>query len=145
MIRFSLRCKAGHEFEAWFRSGAAFEEGGGVGCPVCGSRKVEKAPMAPAIGGRSAETDKPPEKVTLAAAPDPRMTAVREALKELRRHVIENAEHVGDRFAEEARKMHYDEVEPRAIYGEATSEEARALIEEGIELQPLPSLPDDNN
>ena len=70
---------------------------------------------------------------------------MREALKEIRRHVTENAEHVGDRFAEEARKMHYDEVESRAIYGEATGEEAQALLDEGIEFQPLPHLPDDQN
>jgi hypothetical protein len=155
MIRYSLRCKNEHEFEAWFRSGAAYEKGVGTACPVCGSRKVEKALMAPALA-RSAkvgnvgkpEAAEPPEKsekVTLAAAPDPRLKAMREALKAIRRHVVENAEHVGDRFAEEARKMHYDEVEPRAIYGEATSEEAEALAEEGIEFQPLPSLPEDRN
>lgn len=155
MIRYTLRCKKGHEFEAWFRSGDDFERGVGTACPLCGSKKVEKALMAPAVAksakaGRS-ETDQiggAPEKtdkVKLAAAPDPRLTAMREALKEIRRHVVENAEHVGDRFAEEARKMHYDEVEPRAIYGEATSEEAKELIEEGIDFQPLPSLPEDQN
>jgi hypothetical protein len=158
MIRYSLRCKNGHAFEAWFRSGADYDKGGGSACPVCGSKKVEKALMAPALArstnvgnvGMPEKSEKPeasekPDKVTLAAAPDPRLKAMREALKEIRRHVVENAEHVGDRFAEEARKMHYDEIEPRAIYGEATGEEAQALAEEGIEFQPLPSLPEDQN
>ena len=101
-------------------------------------------PEKPAMSDQPDTSDKP-DKVKLAAAPDPRMTAMREALKEIRRQVVENAEHVGDRFAEEARKMHYDEVEPRAIYGEATGEEVEALAEEGIEFQPLPSLPEDQN
>jgi hypothetical protein len=149
MIRYSLRCKTGHEFEAWFRSADDYDNGSGTACPVCGSKKVEKALMAPALA-RSSKTrrdDKSAEsdKVKLAAAPDPRLKAMREALKEIRRHVTENAEHVGDRFAEEARKMHYDEVESRAIYGEATGEEAQALLDEGIEFQPLPHLPDDQN
>lgn len=149
MIRYSLRCKADHEFEAWFRSAADYDKGVGTECPICGSKKVEKALMAPALtrSAKSPRAGKPaePEKVKLASAPDPRMKAMREALKEIRRHVVENAEHVGDRFAEEARKMHYEEVESRAIYGEATSEEAQALVDEGIEFQPLPQLPEDQN
>jgi hypothetical protein len=155
VIRYTLRCKKDHEFEAWFRSGDDFDKGVGTACPVCGSKKVEKALMAPAVAksakakpseiSQAAEAPETTDKVKLAAAPDPRLKAMREALKEIRRHVVENAEHVGDRFAEEARKMHYDEVEPRAIYGEATSEEAKELIEEGIDVQPLPILPDDQN
>lgn len=143
MIRFSLRCDRDHEFEAWFRSSAEYETGVGSSCPVCGSDKVEKALMAPALG-HSAGREKT-DKVRLAAAPDQRMKAMREALKEMRRQITSNADHVGDRFAEEARKIHYKETEPRAIYGEATSEEAKALLEEGVEFQPLPSLPDDQN
>jgi hypothetical protein len=150
MIRYSLRCRAGHEFEAWFRSAADYDSGVGTACPACGSKKVEKALMAPALtrSAKAAPAENPTgsdEKLRLAAAPDPRMKAMREALKEIRRHVVENADHVGDRFAEEARKMHYQEVEPRAIYGEATGEEARSLLEEGIEFQPLPNLPEDQN
>jgi hypothetical protein len=142
MIRYKLRCESEHEFEAWFRSSADYKKGA-TACPVCGSKKVEKAVMAPAVGLSTAS--EAPEKVKLAAAPDPRQKAMREALKELRRHVTENAEYVGGRFAEEARKMHYNETEPRAIYGEATSEEAKELSEEGIEFQPLPNLPEDRN
>lgn len=155
MIRYTLRCKKNHEFEVWFRSGDDFDKGVGTACPICGSKKVEKALMAPAVAksdktGRSeisqiADAPEKADKVKLAAAPDPRLKAMREALKEIRRHVVENAEHVGDKFAEEARKMHYDEVEPRAIYGEATNEEAKELIEEGIDFQPMPSLPEDQN
>jgi len=145
MIRFTLRCDRDHEFEAWFRSSADYDKSKGTGtaCPLCGSEKVEKAPMAPALG-RSAKSDGG-ERLTLAAAPDPRQKAIRDALKEMRRQVTENADYVGDRFAEEARKMHYNESEPRAIYGEATGEDAKALAEEGIEFQPLPHLPEDGN
>ena len=143
MIRYSLHCDKGHEFEAWFRSGADYDRAASVNaniCPACGSTTVEKSLMAPSV----ARTDRG-EKLQLAAAPDPRQTAMREALKELRRKVTENADYVGGRFAEEARKMHYDEIERRGIYGEATSEEAHELVEEGIAFQPLPRVPEDGN
>jgi hypothetical protein len=142
MIRYTLRCHRDHDFEAWFRSSADYDRAAKAGknaCPTCGSTKVEKAPMAPAVG-RTAEADT----MTL-AVPDPRQIAMREALKELRRRVTENADYVGDRFADEARKIHYNEVEPRGIYGEATSEEAKSLAEEEIEFYPLPPSPDDRN
>jgi hypothetical protein len=154
MIRYTLRCEKDHTFEAWFRSSADYDRAakrGGNECPLCGGRKIEKAPMAPSV----ARTDKSPkdggaakkggEKVTLAAAPDPREMALRAALKELRQKVTENAEYVGDRFAAEARKIHYNEGEARGIYGEATADEAKALAEEGIEFQPLPTLPEERN
>lgn len=158
MIRYSLRCKNGHEFEAWFRSSADYDEGSGTACPVCDSKKVEKALMAPSLGRASAagqpgkpdrsdesgKSDKP-ERVKLAAAPDPRMKAMRAALKEIRQQVVDNADYVGNRFADEARKMHYNETDARAIYGEATSDEAKVMVEEGIEFLPLPSLPEDQN
>jgi hypothetical protein len=146
MIRFTLRCDRDHAFEAWFRSSADYEKSKDTACPLCGSEKVEKAPMAPALG-RSARHDmsERTDRLQLAAAPDPRQKAIRDALKEMRRQVTENADYVGDRFAEEARKMHYNESEPRAIYGEATGEDAKALAEEGVEFQPLPRLPEDGN
>ena len=104
--------------------------------------------MAPSV----ARTDKggsekkvAADKVTLAAAPDPRETMLRAALKELRQKVTENAEYVGDRFAAEARKMHYRESDARGIYGEASPDEAKALAEEGIDFQPLPTLPEERN
>ena len=142
MIRYALRCGGDHEFEAWFGSSGDYDRAEKVGantCPVCGSIDVAKAIMAPALGGVRHE-----EKVSL-AAPDPRSQAMREALKEFRKKITENTDYVGDHFAEEARKIHFNEVEPRGIYGEATPEEAQALAEEGISFQPLPSLPEDRN
>ena len=148
MIRYALRCSKAHEFEAWFRSIADYERAVAAGeavCPVCGDTKVEKALMAP-VGRRHparAEAGKD-EKVKL-AAPDPRQQAMRETIKALRKQVTENADYVGDKFAEEARKIHYNEVEARGIYGEATGDEAQALADEGIDFLPLPSLPEDRN
>jgi hypothetical protein len=140
MISYTLRCSEGHEFEAWFRSSADYDKAvGKTVCPACNSKKVEKALMAPAV----ARTDKG-SKMPVAAA-DPRQAAMREALRELRRKVTENADYVGDKFAEEARKIHYNETEPRGIYGEANMEDAKALLEEGIEFHPLPMLPEDGN
>jgi hypothetical protein len=142
MIRYALKCDRDHEFEAWFRSGADYDRAAKRGentCPVCGSAEVDKALMAPAVAGT-----KRSGKVSL-AAPDPRSAVMRAALKEFRQKVTENADYVGDKFAEEARKIHYDETEQRGIYGEATPEEARELAEEGIAFQPLPPLPEDRN
>jgi hypothetical protein len=142
MIRYSLRCDRDHEFEAWFRSSADYDRAAVAGenvCPACGSTAVAKAMMAPSVSGARKS-----EKMML-AAPDPKSQAMREALKELRKRVTENADYVGDKFAEEARKIHYEETEARGIYGEATPEEARDLVEEGITFQPLPPLPEDRN
>jgi hypothetical protein len=142
VIRYTLRCERDHEFEAWFRSMADYDRSAKerrIACLACGSAKVEKAPMAPSLSGTKKD-----DKVTL-AAPDPRSAAMREMVKEFRKRVTENADYVGDRFAEEARKIHYEEVEARGIYGEATPEQARELYDEGIEFQPLPRIPDDRN
>jgi hypothetical protein len=143
MIRFTLRCTRDHEFEGWFRSGDDFEKNG-TSCPVCGSTDVEKAIMAPQVARKDRGEPASGDKLRVAAA-DPRHTAMLAALKELREKVTENADYVGDKFAEEARKIHYQEVEPRGIYGEATGEEAKLLLEEGIEFHPLPVLPEDRN
>jgi hypothetical protein len=142
MIRYALRCDRDHEFEAWFRSSADYDRAAQAGanlCPFCGSVKVTKAPMAPAVAGT-----KKGEKVSL-AAPDPRTQIMREALREFRKKVTEGADYVGDKFAEVARKIHYEETEARGIYGEASPEEAKALAEEGIGFHPLPPLPEDSN
>jgi hypothetical protein len=159
MIHYSLRCEHGHDFESWFASSSAFDKQVKrklVTCPVCGSAKVEKAIMAP----RLARTDKDrgaPEEVVLTPAPaapepkapvamiSPQERELRQKLKALRDHLTKNAEHVGARFPEEARKMHYGEIEHRSIYGEASPDEAKALHEEGIEFHPLPVLPEDRN
>lgn len=142
MIRYTLRCDQQHEFEAWFRSSADYDRTAKAGaneCPVCGSTAVEKALMAPSVSGT-----KKSEKMTL-AAPDPRSVAMRELVKEFRKRVTENADYVGDKFAEEARKIHYEEVESRGIYGEATADEAKDLADEGIGFHPLPPIPEDRN
>lgn len=141
MIRFSLHCDQAHEFEGWFRDNADYDtqsKRGFVECPVCGSHKVSKSLMAPAVS-----TGRKKEKMALAANAEQKKLMA--ALKEISRQVRENAENVGDKFAEEARKIHFGETEARGIYGEATPEEARDLIEDGVEFMPLPVFPDDRN
>jgi hypothetical protein len=158
MIRYSLRCERGHGFESWFQSSAAYEQQekrGLVNCPSCGSAKVERAIMAPQIvskKGRDIVAPTPaPAPVAEAAAPasTPLLMAqereLRAKLKELRDHIVKNADNVGERFPNEARKMHYGDIEHRPIYGEASLDEARALIDEGVEVSPLPVLPEDRN
>jgi len=120
MIVYDLRCRKGHGFEAWFRDSAAYDEqaaAGKVSCPTCGSRRIEKAPMAPRVAkGR----------------PDAEVAILR-AAREVRRKVEENCDYVGPDFAEEARKIHYGETDPRGIYGETSDDEARSLRDEGVE------------
>jgi hypothetical protein len=158
MIRYNLRCERGHAFESWFQSSSAYESQEKrklVNCPACGSAKVERAIMAPQIvskkGRDSAEPAPAPAASTEVAAPTstPLMMAqereLRAKLKELRDHIVKNADNVGERFPNEARKMHYGDIEHRPIYGEASPEEARSLIDEGVEVSPLPVLPDDRN
>lgn len=147
MIKYALACEQAHEFESWFPSSDAFEEQrrrGFVTCPYCNSAKVEKQIMAPSV----ARTDMAPKKPAAAqpvAAIAEHERELRAALRALREHVMKNAENVGKGFVEEARKMHYGEAEERSIYGEADPIEARALLEEGIEVMPLPVIPDDRN
>jgi hypothetical protein len=132
MIRFALRCAAGHEFEGWFRNGDGFEDqqkAGEIACPHCGDTGVEKALMAPAIG-RSRDGRPPISPAQL-----------RTALVELRRQVETNCDYVGERFAEEARRIHYGEVDAHGIYGEATNEESRELVDEGIQVGRIPWVP----
>jgi hypothetical protein len=140
VIRYALACDQGHEFDAWFGSGDAYDDqarGREIICPCCGSATVTKAPMAPAVRTRQAEPPRP-----LDNAERKKTYAF---LKGLRAHLEANAEHVGPAFPEEARKMHYGESEARSIYGEASLEEAKALHEEGIPALPLPPLPKDRN
>jgi hypothetical protein len=129
MILFALRCAADHEFEGWFRNGAAFETQSAAGeivCPSCGSKSVEKAPMAPHLG-RSRKNEDAPSAAQF-----------RKALQEVRREIEANCDYVGDRFAEEARRIHYGETDPRSIYGEASADDAKTLSEEGIEFARIP-------
>lgn len=164
MIHYALVCPDGHEFEGWFSGSEAFEAQRGKGllaCPVCGSTDVDRALMAPAVStarrregrgnpepppqsGDSNDSSGGKDAVRLAANVPERQEVVK-ALRKLRRHLTDNADYVGPKFAEEARRIHYDEVEKRAIYGEATREDATALAEEGIDFHPLPPLPEDKN
>jgi hypothetical protein len=156
MIRYNLRCERGHAFESWFQSSQAYESQEKrklVNCPSCGSAKVERAIMAPQIvSKKSRERAAPapaPAAETAPPASTPLMMAqereLRAKLRELRDHIVKNADNVGERFPNEARKMHYGDIEHRPIYGEASPEEARSLIDEGVEVSPLPVLPDDRN
>jgi hypothetical protein len=157
VIRYNLVCDKRHAFESWFQSSAAYDRQarrGLVSCPLCGSARVEKAIMAPRLArkDKSAPIVAPVEDAAPApAAPapvamiSPQEKEFRAKLKELRDHLTSNADNVGKKFPEEARKMHYGEIEHRPIYGEATPQDARELHEEGIEFHPLPVLPDERN
>jgi hypothetical protein len=170
MIRYTLVCNERHEFESWFTNSAAYDKQakrGLVTCPLCGSSKVEKALMTPRLGradtpsnheaapapprppqageGREGEaapaaTAKMPTPVAMIS---PQEQEFRQKLRELRDHLVKNAENVGPRFPEEARKMHYGEAEHRSIYGVASPKDAKALHDEGIEFSPLPVLPEE--
>jgi hypothetical protein len=171
VIRYSLVCNAGHAFESWFANSAAYEKQVRrdlVTCPLCGSAKVEKAIMAPALASSAkrksiqapATPEAPAATETPAAAEAPAANVpekspvaivsehereLRKKLKELREHLVKNSDYVGPKFPEEARRIHYGETEHRSIYGEASPDEAKALHEEGIEFHPLPVLPDERN
>lgn len=136
MIVYNLRCGDGHEFEGWFRDIAAFDAQAAsekLVCPICNSREVDKAIMAPSVAGtKKADLTAPEE-----------MRKMRQFMTGLRKYVQDNAEYVGPRFAEEARKIHYGETEERQIYGEATVKEAVDLVEEGVDVAPLPPDLDD--
>jgi hypothetical protein len=157
VIRYNLHCERGHAFESWFQNSGAYDSQRKrrlIDCPQCGSTKIDKAIMAPKIsrGGKRAEPEQASaiETSTMpATTATPLMMAqereLRTKLRELRDHVTKNADNVGDKFPNEARKMHYGDIEHRPIYGEASPQEARAMIDEGIEVSPLPVLPDDRN
>ena len=130
MIVYSLRCKNGHEFEGWFRDSTAYDlqsEDGKLFCPTCNSRRVEKAIMAPSLAG-----------VRDTQAKRTEARNMRQFMTGLRKYVQEHAEYVGSNFAEEARKIHYGESIDRHIYGETTAEEAKELVDEGLDVAPLP-------
>ncbi|MBP0582455.1 DUF1178 family protein [Labrys sp. LIt4] len=156
MIRFSLVCDRGHEFESWFRDSAAYDdqaERGLLSCAHCGSTKVGKAIMAPQVARKDRESGSPDAKIreNLPALPQPvALTspdeqALRAKVRELHAMLTAKSDYVGDKFAAEARKMHEGEIERRTIHGEATGEDVRSLIEDGIDILPLPMLPDDRN
>lgn len=158
MILFTLKCRADHQFEAWFRDNSAYDRQhrrGLIACPECGSNVVEKAPMAPRLGrshkslspvaAPEASSDAPvPVEAPPVAASDeapPTPAQVRRALQVLRRHIERNCEDVGKGFAAEARRIHKGEAKTRGIYGEATQDETKALLEDGIEVSSIPWVP----
>ena len=141
MIQYSLVCENDHKFDAWFASASAYDsqsKRGIVTCPICDTRQVEKALMAPAVSRAGSE------RVSLAIG-HPQHEQIRAALRAMRDKVMSEADYVGDRFAEEARKIHFKDVESRGIYGEATTDEVAALVEEGVDFMPLPNIPEDHN
>jgi hypothetical protein len=167
MILYRLRCSDGHEFESWFKDSKSYErqeKKSLIGCPVCGGARIERAVMAPRLGrsglgksdkGGNTDVEAPPPAAVPAPGPSPeqqQMAALarhmpkelREALLKVREQVEKNCEPVGDKFAEEARKIHYGESDKRGIYGETSEEEAEALAEEGIEFGRLPWIPRGN-
>lgn len=166
MIHYALVCEAEHEFDGWFRSSEDFDGQVSrrlVTCPVCGSADVRRALMAPAVATRREATAAPvlpapepeatpgavpapiPGPVPDPRAPDPRAMALLEMMRAVRREVEASADYVGNRFPEEARRIHYGEAEARGIYGEASAADVEALREEGVDILPLPRLPDEQN
>lgn len=138
MIRYTLKCGAGHGFESWFKNADGFSAllaAGQVSCPICGTSEVEKELMAPAV--------RPARKATAASRPDLGLPAseLEEKITALRRQIEANSEYVGMNFAAEARRIHAGDSPERTIHGEAKPDEARAMIEEGLPVAPLPFLP----
>jgi hypothetical protein len=161
MIRYSLICDNAHEFDSWFASSGAFDEqseGGLVVCPFCDSAHVTKAIMSPRIArmdravaslpapeSAAAEAPKPPEEKRSVALIDEKHAALRNMMRELHAKIMETTVDVGSRFPEEARRIHDSDTSEQPIRGQATAEEASALLEEGIGILPIPMLPDERN
>jgi len=156
MIKYALTCEKAHAFESWFPSSDSYETQharGLVACPVCGSTQVAKALMAPQVARKDRRAETAPVSQAPEVAPGPEQVAMvspaekelRARIRALREELMKTADPVGDRFAEEARKIHYGETEFRSIYGQATPEEAKELAEEGVAFHALPVLPDDRN
>jgi len=152
MIHYNLICDSDHEFDSWFASSKAFDElkqSGLVTCPYCNSGKIEKSLMAPSIPAKANKAPSLPAKEQavsqslLSTNNDPIMKQLAENIRKLRQHVSENAEYVGKDFAKTAREIHYEEQPARGIYGEASLDEAKSLLEEGVEVMPLPALPEE--
>ena len=135
MIRYSLKCSHGHVFDSWFRDSEAFDALAGAGqvaCAVCGDAKVEKAVMAPSVGGGRQSEAEPQAPLSQPASP------AEAALAKLREHLAKNSDYVGTEFADEARRIHVGESDKRSIWGEASPEDAKALHDEGIPVAPIP-------
>jgi len=148
MIKYALACDKGHEFESWFPSAAAYDEQARCGlvvCPECSSNRVAKAIMAPAVVGAARANLPAAEAPTEVALLDRRQRALREAVRALRREIEANTDDVGTKFAELALSMHAGQTPERAIRGQATGAEVEALLEEGVDVLPMPAAPDELN
>ena len=160
MIRYALACQKGHEFEGWFGSSQDYDDQQARGlleCPYCGGHDITKSLMAPSVATSrkreeaAAQLPATAEEMPPQAAPmqfaglNPEQRAIVKQMRELKERLLSQAENVGEKFSEEARKIHYGEAEKRGIYGKATLDEAAELAEEGIEFLPLPDLPEDRN
>ena len=152
MIRFDLICQDDHTFDSWFASNDAYDkqnQAGLVTCPYCNSDKVEKSLMVPSIPAKGNKivnqpvAEQPNDQALLSAKNDPVMKQLAENIRQMRKHVSENAEYVGKDFAKTAREIHYEEQPARGIYGEASLDEAKSLLEEGVDVLPLPALPEE--
>ena len=142
MIKFGLVCDADHDFDAWFSSSDDFEKQrkrGLVTCPMCNSPKVQKSLMAPSVS-----TTRKKENMAVAQVSEVHKAALTE-MRKIRDHIVDNSENVGDKFPDEARKIHYGEADERSIYGEASRDDVHSLLEEGIGIAPLPTVPEDAN
>lgn len=143
MIVFDVSCSNEHVFEGWFKDRDSFDEqvdAGAISCPVCGDTDVKKGLSAPRLGGmRKGKDEAQPNAAMGPNGPaDEKLKEYVSALHELKKHVEENSDYVGDKFPEEARKIHYGETEARSIHGEATPEEAQELHEEGVDFHRIP-------
>lgn len=151
VIKYALQCEQGHSFEGWFRNSQDFQDqldGGHMQCPLCGSLSVSKALMAPSVSGTRSQNAQELAGDNREVALQPsseQQQQITDMLRQVRKHVVDNSDYVGDKFAEEARRIHFNEVEARGIYGEATTEEVKSLVEDGVDCLPLPNLPEDKN
>ena len=157
MIKYSLFCENEHDFEAWFSNSAEYasqDKRALVSCPYCGSTKINKALMTPSIPNRQSKNLKqfdnepqitPDQTLTTADKMPEKFSQVLNQMREMRTHIQKNSEDVGKNFAEEARKIHYGETKKRGIYGQASQKEVEGLVEEGVEVLPIPALPEDQN
>jgi|APCry1669189241_1035207.scaffolds.fasta_scaffold98386_2 hypothetical protein len=148
MIKFSLICDRAHEFESWFQDSDAFEhlkDHGAVECPQCNSSHVSKAVMSPFVAARTRLDKSQGEGSSAHLALADQQQQIRQQMRALHEHVTKNAENVGEAFTEEARKQHFGETEPRAIYGKASMDDVSEMLEEGIPVFPLPDVADEMN
>lgn len=145
MIKYSLVCDKEHDFDGWFGSSDDYEKQrkrGFVECPMCGSKKVSKALMRPGVAGTKKSAFVPQDTTSIASQMPQEVVS---KIREIKKHIEQNSENVGDKFPEEALKIHYGEAEKRGIYGKASLEEAVGLAEEGVSVVPIPDLPEEKN